>query len=145
MQRLKGHTNLGEAMHHLCASTRPRFGCANKSSPLNTLCSQSDIMQVNLLVVARTDSEAAKYLDNNADPRDHPFILGAWSIGGGQEQQVPQGCVHGGGYMVCVGWWGTMSAYEFGELPSAGYFPCRCGCSAGRRRQGQHVEPIGSE
>jgi len=48
---------------------------------------QSDIMQVNLLVVARTDSEAAKYLDNNADPRDHPFILGAWSIGGGQEQQ----------------------------------------------------------
>jgi len=30
-----------------------------------------------LLVVARTDAEAATFLDSNADPRDHPFIKGA--------------------------------------------------------------------
>jgi isocitrate lyase len=37
---------------------------------------QSDIMGAELLLVARTDAEAAKMLDNNIDPRDHPFILG---------------------------------------------------------------------
>lgn len=29
------------------------------------------------IIVARTDAEAASLLDNNVDPRDHPFILGA--------------------------------------------------------------------
>ena len=29
------------------------------------------------LVVARTDAEASTLLDNNVDPRDHPFIIGA--------------------------------------------------------------------
>lgn len=37
---------------------------------------QADIMGVETLVVARTDSEAATLLDCNADPRDHPFIIG---------------------------------------------------------------------
>ncbi len=37
---------------------------------------QADIMQSELLIVARSDAEAAKYLDNNVDPRDHPFIVG---------------------------------------------------------------------
>lgn len=29
------------------------------------------------VIVARTDAEAASLLDNNVDPRDHPFIMGA--------------------------------------------------------------------
>jgi isocitrate lyase len=36
----------------------------------------SDIMGANLLVIARTDAKGATFLDNNMDPRDHPFILG---------------------------------------------------------------------
>eukprot|EP00992_Anisonema_acinus_P015619 TRINITY_DN9817_c0_g1_i2.p1 TRINITY_DN9817_c0_g1~~TRINITY_DN9817_c0_g1_i2.p1 ORF type:complete len:521 (+),score=96.71 TRINITY_DN9817_c0_g1_i2:61-1623(+) len=35
-----------------------------------------DIMGTETLLVARTDAEAATFLDNNIDPRDHPFILG---------------------------------------------------------------------
>lgn len=37
---------------------------------------QADIMGTETVLVARTDSEAATLLDNNVDPRDHPFILG---------------------------------------------------------------------
>lgn len=37
---------------------------------------QADIMGVETLIVARTDSEAATLLDNNVDARDHMFILG---------------------------------------------------------------------
>jgi isocitrate lyase len=36
----------------------------------------ADIMGVNLVIVARTDAEAATLLDSNIDGRDHPFILG---------------------------------------------------------------------
>ena len=36
----------------------------------------SDILGVNLILVARTDAEAANLLDSNMDGRDHPFILG---------------------------------------------------------------------
>jgi isocitrate lyase len=36
----------------------------------------ADILGVNLLLVARTDAEAASLLDSNMDGRDHPFILG---------------------------------------------------------------------
>lgn len=38
---------------------------------------QADILGTETVVVARTDSEAATLLNNNIDPRDHPFILGA--------------------------------------------------------------------
>ncbi|OCH94463.1 isocitrate lyase [Obba rivulosa] len=38
---------------------------------------QFDIMGVNNLVIARTDSEAATLITTNVDARDHPFILGA--------------------------------------------------------------------
>eukprot|EP00494_Astrolonche_serrata_P029098 UN29365 len=38
---------------------------------------QADIMNVPLVIVARTDAEAATQLDNNSDPRDHQFILGS--------------------------------------------------------------------
>ncbi|KAJ9454584.1 Isocitrate lyase 1 [Diplonema papillatum] len=37
---------------------------------------QCDIMGTQTLIVARTDAEAAQYLDNNIDPRDQPFIMG---------------------------------------------------------------------
>ena len=37
---------------------------------------QYDIMGVENLVVARTDSEAATLITTNVDERDHPFILG---------------------------------------------------------------------
>ncbi|KAI9178684.1 isocitrate lyase 1 [Blastocladiella emersonii ATCC 22665] len=37
---------------------------------------QFDIMGTDTLLVARTDAEAATLLQNNIDPRDHPFILG---------------------------------------------------------------------
>eukprot|EP01027_Heterolobosea_sp_BB2_P009583 GEZU01014107.1.p1 GENE.GEZU01014107.1~~GEZU01014107.1.p1 ORF type:complete len:592 (+),score=216.05 GEZU01014107.1:433-2208(+) len=37
---------------------------------------QADIMSSELLIVARTDAEAATLIDSNIDPRDHPFILG---------------------------------------------------------------------
>ena len=35
-----------------------------------------DILGADLIIVARTDAEAATLLDNNIDGRDHPFILG---------------------------------------------------------------------
>jgi len=38
---------------------------------------QADIMDSELIIVARTDAEAANLLDTNIDPRDHAFILGA--------------------------------------------------------------------
>ena len=37
----------------------------------------ADIMGTDTIIVARTDAEAATLLDNNSDPRDHPFIVGA--------------------------------------------------------------------
>lgn len=37
---------------------------------------QADIMNTQTIIVARTDAEAAVFLDSNIDPRDHPFILG---------------------------------------------------------------------
>ncbi|KAL3915903.1 MAG: hypothetical protein SGILL_005430 [Bacillariaceae sp.] len=37
----------------------------------------ADILGSNLVLVSRTDAEAATLLDSNMDGRDHPFILGA--------------------------------------------------------------------
>lgn len=37
---------------------------------------QADIMGSDLIIVARTDAEAANLLDTNIDPKDHAFILG---------------------------------------------------------------------
>jgi isocitrate lyase len=42
---------------------------------------QADIMGCPLVLVSRTDAEAATLLDNNIDPRDHPFILGETETG----------------------------------------------------------------
>lgn len=38
---------------------------------------QFDVMGVECIVVARTDSEAATLLTSNIDSRDHPFIIGS--------------------------------------------------------------------
>ena len=44
---------------------------------LNSARLQLDIMKVAGIIVARTDAEAATYLDGRGDERDHRFILGA--------------------------------------------------------------------
>ncbi len=47
---------------------------------LNSARFQLDTMKVPGIIVARTDAEAATYLDGRADERDHPFILGATNV-----------------------------------------------------------------
>jgi isocitrate lyase len=47
---------------------------------LNAARLQLDIMKVPGIIVARTDAEAATFLDGRGDERDHSFILGATSI-----------------------------------------------------------------
>ena len=47
---------------------------------LNAARLQLDIMRVPGIVVARTDAEAATFLDNRSDERDQPVILGATNI-----------------------------------------------------------------
>ncbi len=44
---------------------------------LNAARLQLDIMRVPGIIVARTDAEAATFLENRSDERDQPFILGA--------------------------------------------------------------------
>ncbi len=46
---------------------------------LNAARFQLDVMGVPGLIVARTDAEAATFLEGRGDERDHPFILGATS------------------------------------------------------------------
>jgi len=47
---------------------------------LNAARLQLDIMRVPGVLVARTDAEAATFLDSSSDERDQPFILGATNI-----------------------------------------------------------------
>ena len=47
---------------------------------LNSARFQLDVMAVPGLIVARTDSEAATFLDGNGDERDQSFILGATNL-----------------------------------------------------------------
>jgi isocitrate/methylisocitrate lyase len=47
---------------------------------LNAARLQLDIMRVPGIVVARTDAEAATFLENRSDERDQPFILGATNL-----------------------------------------------------------------
>jgi isocitrate lyase len=44
---------------------------------LNAARFQLDVMRVPGIIVARTDAEAATFLDNRSDERDQPFVLGA--------------------------------------------------------------------
>ena len=47
---------------------------------LNAARLQLDIMRVPGIIVARTDAEAATFLDNRSDERDQPVILGATNL-----------------------------------------------------------------
>ena len=47
---------------------------------LNAARFQLDVMKVPGVVVARTDAEAATFLEGRGDERDHPFILGATNV-----------------------------------------------------------------
>ena len=47
---------------------------------LNAARFQLDIMRVPGIIVARTDAEAATFIDNCSDERDQPFILGATNV-----------------------------------------------------------------
>ncbi|HET7017721.1 MAG TPA: isocitrate lyase ICL2 [Streptosporangiaceae bacterium] len=51
-------------------------GADEQIKRLNAARFQLDIMNVPGLVVARTDAEAATFLEGRGDERDHPFILG---------------------------------------------------------------------
>lgn len=44
---------------------------------LNAFRLQFDVMGVETVLISRTDAEAAKLLQSNIDPRDHPYILGS--------------------------------------------------------------------
>jgi len=46
-------------------------------SRLVAIRAQADIMGVDLLAIARTDSEAATLITSTIDPRDHAFVLGS--------------------------------------------------------------------
>src|SRR5450755_1256287 len=47
---------------------------------LNAARLQLDIMRVPGIIVARTDAEAATFLESRSDERDQPFILGATNV-----------------------------------------------------------------
>ena len=47
---------------------------------LNAARFQLDVMKVSGIIVARTDAEAATFLEGRGDERDHPFILGATNV-----------------------------------------------------------------
>merc|ERR1719343_442831 len=51
--------------------------CSEHVQRLIALRLQADILNSPLVVVARTDAEAATLLDSNIDPLDHPHIKGA--------------------------------------------------------------------
>jgi len=50
---------------------------AEHTQRLIALRLQSDVLNSPLVIVARTDAEAATMIDSNMDPTDHPFICGA--------------------------------------------------------------------
>jgi isocitrate lyase len=51
--------------------------CAEHAQRLIALRLQSDVLNSPLVIVARTDAEAATMIDSNIDPIDHPHIKGA--------------------------------------------------------------------
>jgi isocitrate lyase len=55
-------------------------GQDEQNKRLNATRLQLDIMRVPGIIVARTDAEAATFIDNCTDERDQPFILGATNL-----------------------------------------------------------------
>merc|ERR1712188_105012 len=54
---------------------------AEHTQRLIALRLQADVLNTTLVIVARTDAEAATMIDSNIDPIDHPFIKGATVVG----------------------------------------------------------------
>merc|ERR1712028_319954 len=54
---------------------------AEHAQRLIALRLQADVLNTTLIIVARTDAEAATMIDSNIDPIDHPFIKGATLAG----------------------------------------------------------------
>lgn len=54
--------------------------CDEQIKRINTARLQLDTMRVQGLIVARTDAEAASLIENIADERDQPFVLGATNL-----------------------------------------------------------------
>merc|ERR1712070_457540 len=50
---------------------------AEHTQRLIALRLQSDVLNTGLVIIARTDAEAATMIDSNIDPVDHPHIKGA--------------------------------------------------------------------
>lgn len=51
--------------------------CREHMSRLTAARLQADIMECDLIIVARTDALSATFIDNNVDPVDQPYIIGA--------------------------------------------------------------------
>src|SRR5690348_264431 len=56
-------------------------GADEQIKRLNAARFQLDVMRVPGIIVARTDAEAATFLEGRGDERDHPFILGVTNAG----------------------------------------------------------------
>jgi isocitrate lyase len=54
--------------------------CDEQIRRLNAARLQLDVMRVAGIIVARTDAEAATFIENRSDERDQPFILGATNL-----------------------------------------------------------------
>mmetsp|Transcript_163 Transcript_163/g.362 ORF Transcript_163/g.362 Transcript_163/m.362 type:complete len:594 (-) Transcript_163:71-1852(-) len=75
----------------------------------------SDILGANLIVVARTDAEAASLLDSNIDGRDHPFILGVTTPGLPSLQEVSNNGPANQQSAAVAKWKGQAQLMTFGE------------------------------
>lgn len=78
----------------------------------------ADILGVDLVIVARTDAEAATLLDNNYDGRDHPFILGATVPGSiSLSEAIANAAASGGGDAASIEkeWTAKARPMTFGE------------------------------
>ncbi len=78
----------------------------------------ADVLGTELVVVARTDAEAASLLDSNCDGRDHPFILGATTPGSvSLREAIENGAAVGGADAASVEreWTAGARPMTFGE------------------------------
>lgn len=78
----------------------------------------ADVLGVELVIVARTDAEAASLLDSNIDGRDHPFILGATVPGSiSLREAIASAAASGGGNAANIEkeWTAKARPMTFGE------------------------------
>ena len=77
----------------------------------------ADVLGVDLIIVARTDAEAATLLDSNIDGRDHPFILGATTPGTISLNEAMRAAAGAGGNSTSIEkeWSAKARVMTFGE------------------------------